>query len=172
MTAQEMYWSEIKHSLGSMIVAATALGLCYVGSPDASCEEVEVWARKLASDYRLVRSDEKMRPYAEQLVHYLEGQRTRFELPLDVRGTTFQQSVWKALMSLPYGKTSVYSDLAEAIGKPNAVRAVGAAIGANPLLIVVPCHRVIGKNGALTGYRGGLAAKSWLLQLEKRQLPV
>lgn len=101
-----------------------------------------------------------------QLDEYFAGRRRQFELRLAPRGTTFQQAVWQALQAIPYGHTCSYSELAGQIGRPQAVRAVGAANGANPLSIVVPCHRVIGRNGSLTGYAGGLPRKQLLLQLE------
>ncbi len=111
-------------------------------------------------------SKEKLIPYVEQLTAYLNGQLTEFDLPIHVKGTAFQLAVWDALKTLPYGATTSYTAIAERIGKPKAVRAVGSAIGANPILAIIPCHRVIGKNGKLTGFRSGLAMKEFLLQLE------
>jgi methylated-DNA-[protein]-cysteine S-methyltransferase len=102
----------------------------------------------------------------EQLEEYFDGKRTSFELPLAPLGTDFQRRVWKALAAIPYGATTTYAAIACSIGKPKAVRAVGAANGKNPLSIVVPCHRVIGKDGTLTGYAGGLPNKRRLLELE------
>lgn len=104
----------------------------------------------------------------EQLHAYFTGDLMLFDLPLAPRGTPFQHAVWKALAGIPYGETRTYRDIATAIGRPNAVRAVGAANGRNPLSLVVPCHRVIGSNGTLTGYAGGLERKRWLLQHERR----
>jgi methylated-DNA-[protein]-cysteine S-methyltransferase len=101
-----------------------------------------------------------------QLAEYFEGRRTHFDVPLRPEGTAFQQSVWRALLNVPFGKTSTYGALAAAIGRPTAARAVGAAVGANPLAVVVPCHRIIGADGSLTGYAGGLARKTKLLALE------
>lgn len=101
-----------------------------------------------------------------QLEQYLCGKRAEFDLPLDVQGTPFQEAVWARLRAIPYGETRTYSDIAREIGNPAAVRGVGAAVGANPALLVVPCHRVIGKNGKLTGFRDGLAVKERLLRLE------
>ncbi|MES2878704.1 MAG: methylated-DNA--[protein]-cysteine S-methyltransferase [Pseudomonadota bacterium] len=102
-----------------------------------------------------------------QLNDYFAGRRTTFDLPLDLdQGTGFQQAVWRALLDIPHGATRSYGALSGLIGKPTAVRAVGAAVGRNPLSIIVPCHRVIGANGALTGYAGGLERKTVLLQLE------
>ena len=101
-----------------------------------------------------------------QLQEYFAGKRTTFDLPLAASGTTFQQQVWQALLTIPYGKTCSYGDIARAIGNPKGVRAVGLANGKNPLAIVVPCHRVIGADGKLTGYAGGLNRKQQLLALE------
>ena len=103
---------------------------------------------------------------AEQLEQYFSGQRRAFDLPLAPRGTEFQRAVWSALATIPFGELRSYSDIARDIGRPRAVRAVGAANGRNPLPIIVPCHRVIGSNGTLTGFAGGLEAKRRLLQLE------
>lgn len=108
---------------------------------------------------------------ARQLDEYFAGKRRDFTLPLAPRGTGFQQIVWRALTQIPFGVTRSYGELARTIGRPSASRAVGAANGKNPISIIVPCHRVIGANGALTGYGGGLAAKQWLLAHEARFTP-
>ncbi len=103
-----------------------------------------------------------------QLAEYFDARRSGFDLPLAPRGTPFQQAVWKALLAVPFGATSTYGAIAAAIRRPTAVRAVGAAIGANPIGIVIPCHRIIGADGSLTGYAGGLDRKAKLLALERR----
>jgi methylated-DNA-[protein]-cysteine S-methyltransferase len=108
----------------------------------------------------------------EQLRAYFAAELTAFDLPLAPAGTPFQQSVWRALLAIPYGETASYRAIAARIGKPQAVRAVGAANGANPIPIVIPCHRVIGSNGRLTGFGGGLETKEKLLKLESRQLHI
>jgi methylated-DNA-[protein]-cysteine S-methyltransferase len=106
---------------------------------------------------------------AAQVNEYFAGARTRFDLPLDLsHGTPFQQSVWHALLRLPYGDTTSYAALSAAIGTPAAVRAVGAAVGRNPISVIVPCHRILGSDGSLTGYAGGLDRKRQLLTLEGR----
>lgn len=103
-----------------------------------------------------------------QLDDYFGGSRNRFDLPLDLQGgTAFQQSVWQALLAIPAGATTSYGAISQRVGRPTAVRAVGAAVGRNPVSIVVPCHRVVGRDGALTGYAGGLERKSALLALEQ-----
>ena len=103
---------------------------------------------------------------ARQLDGYFAGRRRTFEFPMEMAGTPFQRQVWNALQQIPYGETATYGDIASMIGKPSACRAVGLANGRNPIAIVVPCHRVIGKSGALTGYGGGLTRKEQLLALE------
>ena len=113
------------------------------------------------------RSSERLFLDAEAQLHaYFAGELERFELPLAPRGTAFQLSVWEALREIPYGSTTTYSELAAALGRPSACRAVGAANGRNPLPVIVPCHRVIGAAGELTGYGGGLERKQMLLALE------
>ena len=103
----------------------------------------------------------------EQVRAYFAGQRSHFDMPLDLSsGTAFQQAVWRALLDIPLGKTISYGEVSRRIGNPSAVRAVGGAVGRNPISIIVPCHRVMGGNGSLTGYGGGLSRKTALLQLE------
>ena len=120
-------------------------------------------------DDHLEASNAVLTDCADQLTDYFAGRRQRFALPLAAVGTAFQRSVWDALRDIPYGEIRSYRDIARSIGNPAAVRAVGAANGRNPLPIVVPCHRVIGSNGKLTGFAGGLETKKFLLELEGRQ---
>jgi O-6-methylguanine DNA methyltransferase len=105
-------------------------------------------------------------PYVNELEQYFAGKRRQFDFPLDLRGTEFQISCWQALVEIPYGETRSYADIARAVGKPNAFRAVGMANNRNPIAIVVPCHRVIASDGGLCGYGGGLDIKRKLLELE------
>jgi len=146
--------------LGRMVLAATAQGLAGVWfAGQRHLPAMDRWPEDPAHAL--------LREAARQLDDYFAGRRARFALPLDLRaGTAFQQSVWRALLAIPHGSTASYGAVSEGIGKPAAVRAVGAAIGRNPLSVVVPCHRVLGAGGALTGYAGGLARKSALLRLE------
>src|SRR5690606_9899752 len=105
----------------------------------------------------------------EEMTAYLQGELQQFSVPVSPQGTEFQREVWQALREIPYGGVASYRDIAVRVGRPQAVRAVGAANGANPVAVIVPCHRVIGSNGTLTGYAGGLEIKARLLQLEARQ---
>jgi methylated-DNA-[protein]-cysteine S-methyltransferase len=116
------------------------------------------------ADWQL--SERPFRETIQQLNAYFEGQLRRFDLPLAPEGTAFQQEVWSALQAIPYGETLSYGQLARRIGRSSACRAVGAANGRNPIPIIIPCHRVIGANGSLTGFGGGLAIKHYLLELE------
>ncbi|MES2634763.1 MAG: methylated-DNA--[protein]-cysteine S-methyltransferase [Pseudomonadota bacterium] len=146
--------------LGPMVVAATARGIAGVWfEGQRHMPDCDGW--KVQQDHPLIAQA------TSQLDEYFRGERTRFDMPLDLHhGTAFQQSVWQALLRIPSGGTTSYGLLSHSIGKPAAVRAVGAAVGRNPVSIVVPCHRVLGANGSLTGYAGGLERKSALLQLE------
>ena len=118
------------------------------------------------------RDDRVLPAVREQLTAYLAGGLDRFDVPLSPRGTAFQAAVWRALSAVPYGTTTTYGELAAAVGRPTAVRAVGAANGRNPWCLVVPCHRVVGADGSLTGYAGGLDRKRFLLDLEAGRSPL
>lgn len=145
--------------LGPLLLAATARGLSGIYfAQHKHFKGIQGW-RYDARAACLLRA-------ASQLDEYFARRRTVFDLPLDLAGTAFQCSVWQALRTIPFGHTASYGALAQRIGKPLAVRAVGSANGRNPVPIVVPCHRVIGASGALTGYAGGLARKRYLLALE------
>ncbi|PFO06249.1 cysteine methyltransferase [Bacillus sp. AFS076308] len=169
-TKPTIYWSILNYKDWKMYIAATSKGLCFVGSQGMPFEELAEWAAKRFPGSPIVESREELKQYENELVEYLDGKRKCFTIPFDYNGTDFQLSVWTALSEIPYGETRSYSEIANTINKPAAVRAVGTAIGVNPILITVPCHRVVGKNGALTGYRGGLEMKTRLLELERQGL--
>lgn len=170
MNEPTLYWSLLKFKDWNFYIATTSKGLVFVGSQNKSIEELFEWAKKRFPGSPLIEDDEMLQPFTAEITQYLEGKRKTFTVPIHYVGTPFQLAVWHALCEIPYGQTKSYSDIANDINKPAAVRAVGAAIGANPILITVPCHRVIGKNGSLIGYRGGLEMKTLLLDLEKRAL--
>ncbi|CAH0293321.1 Methylated-DNA--protein-cysteine methyltransferase, inducible [Peribacillus sp. Bi96] len=163
---QTIDWSILHYENWQLYMAKTDKGLCYVGSPDQSYEELKAWIQKRFPMARLVENEEALKPYLKEVQEYFEGTRQTFSFANDVNGTPFQLEIWDALNQIPYGETCSYSDIARIIQRSTAVRAVGTAIGANPVLITVPCHRVIGKNGSITGYRGGTEMKQYLLQLE------
>ncbi|SFB28988.1 methylated-DNA-[protein]-cysteine S-methyltransferase [Cohnella sp. OV330] len=164
---QVVRWTRIEYGEWRLHAAATDRGLCYIGSPDMPFEQLEAWTQARMRGAELVRDDAGLAPYVRELTEYWDGDRRTFEAPVDARGTAFQQAVWQALLAIPYGETRSYSEIAALVDKPSAMRAVGAAIGANPVLVCVPCHRVVGKSGAMTGYRGGLGMKTKLLELER-----
>lgn len=153
----------IPSPLGDLVLAATDDGLVQVHLP------VERHPRPIIGD------PDPGHPVLgraiEQFAAYFAGELVAFDLPLAASGTPFQQQVWAALLDIPYGETCSYGAIAKAIGHPSASRAVGAANGRNPLAIIVPCHRVIGASGDLTGYGGGMPAKVWLLAHERRLRP-
>ncbi|TDL63000.1 methylated-DNA--[protein]-cysteine S-methyltransferase [Rhodococcus qingshengii] len=162
-----LYWTQLVYENWKLYMAATSKGLCYVGSQNKPFEELELWVNKHYPGSSLVQDDVVMKPYVAEFKEFLLGERTSFTISQELKGTDFQTEVWNALCQIPYGETWTYSDIANAIQRPTAVRAVGTAIGANPVLLTVPCHRVIGKNGKLTGFRGGLDMKEQLLKIEK-----
>ncbi len=150
--------------VGRLHLLGTVDGLAAVLWPDLERE----LARIRVSPDQLIEGDVPVFDLAKsQLRAYFAGERTEFDLPLDPQGTEFQLSVWSALRKIPFGVTSSYGKQARMIDKPRAVRAVASANARNPISIVVPCHRVIGANGSLTGFAGGLDAKSWLLEHER-----
>jgi len=147
--------------LGTMTLAASTQGLCGVWFDGQQHQPDQ-------QHWEVLPTHPVLQAAATQLAAYFAAQRARFTLPLDLSlGTPFQQSVWQRLQAIPYGVTQSYGEIARYLGQPAASRAVGAAVGRNPLSIIVPCHRVVGSNGALTGYAGGLERKIALLQLEK-----
>lgn len=154
-------WHDVMASpIGPLVLVAEQEGLVAIrfarnGHPDVPAD----------SELR----KERLAGFVSQLVEYFDGARQHFELPIAPRGTPFQLAAWRALQGIPFGETRSYAAQANVIGRPKAVRAVGAANGANPIPIVIPCHRVIGSDGSLTGFGGGLDAKRWLLEFESRQ---
>ena len=153
-------FSEIESPVGRLILRAngTSLTGIYFDGPNPPPPGLQHWTRNANAGPLL--------EAARQLEEYFTGARREFELPLEMEGTEFQKRAWRNLLTIPYGETRSYGDQAKLIGNPNASRAVGMANGRNPIPIVVPCHRVIGANGSLTGFGGGLDRKRWLLAHE------
>jgi methylated-DNA-[protein]-cysteine S-methyltransferase len=154
----EIFWTEVETPIGSLLLAGTASALRTVRLPGNRLGH--------APEPEWVFDPRPLRAAKDQLTEFFAGRRRQFELSLEPIGTAFQLTVWRALEAIPFGTTVSYAELARRIGRPEAVRAVGLANGANPLPIVVPCHRVIGSDGSLTGYGGGLELKRALLALE------
>ena len=155
--------------LGEMLAIASPAGLClleFVGQGGVAREQAQVQAARGGAPAR-PGANALTEQLGRELAEYFAGQRQRFDVPLDLIGTPFQLRVWQALLAIPHGQTRSYAQQARSIGQPTATRAVAAANGANKVSIIVPCHRVIGSNGSLTGYGGGLPRKTWLLALER-----
>jgi AraC family transcriptional regulator, regulatory protein of adaptative response / methylated-DNA-[protein]-cysteine methyltransferase len=157
----------VESALGRLLVASTARGVCAVamGSSDAELE------RALAREYpsATIAADRGvLAKWTHAILAHLEGRRPRLDLPLDVQATAFQWQVWQALAAIPYGETRTYRDVAAAIGRPRAVRAVARACATNPVALAIPCHRVVAADGSTGGYRWGAARKKMLLTTERR----
>jgi methylated-DNA-[protein]-cysteine S-methyltransferase len=156
-------YKTIQSPVGELILVARGTKLAAILWQNERLNRVRLGPLEPDSDHPTLKETER------QLLEYFSGQRRRFELELDFAGTDFQVRVWQALLTIPFGETRSYRDIAIQIGQPTATRAVGAANGRNPISIIAPCHRVIGTSGSLTGFAGGLAAKQFLLSLEGQQ---
>jgi len=158
-----MKYRYIKSPIGALLLAGDDEGLKCVGFPQGKGQI------QPQSDWK--KDDRAFKEVKKQLDEYFAGKRRTFDLKLAPAGTAFQRDVLKSLQQIPYGETRSYQDIASGVGRPKAVRAVGAANGRNPLPIIIPCHRVIGANGSLTGFGGGLPTKQFLLDLERGKRP-
>jgi O-6-methylguanine DNA methyltransferase len=165
---ETIHIAQLDAPIGRMRIASSEAGLAYVELPKAAGCGLRGWMHHNVPDARCVESRAPNAAAIEQILEYLDGERTEFDLPLDLRGTDFQRAVWTVLRGIPFGERRSYRDVAEAVGRPRAMRAVGTANGSNPLSLVVPCHRVINADGKLGGYGGGLTLKAKLLDMESR----
>jgi methylated-DNA-[protein]-cysteine S-methyltransferase len=159
-------YTVVETDVGPVRLAATDEGLCKIALGMETPESFASWLARHVGPATQEAESRLLTRAATQLNAYLDDDLREFDLPLDLRGTSFQRSVWRAVADVRYGQTVTYSEIAARIGRPNAIRAVGAANGANPLPILIPCHRVIGRDGTLRGYGGGLHIKEALLSLE------
>jgi AraC family transcriptional regulator, regulatory protein of adaptative response / methylated-DNA-[protein]-cysteine methyltransferase len=161
--------TKIETPLGEMIAGATDEGVCLLEFHDRKILPKEYKDLKKLLDTTLEEGENKhLKSLRKQLKEYFEGKRKEFNIPLVIPGSEFQQAVWKELQNIQYGATRSYQEQAGALGSPESVRAVANANGLNRIAIVIPCHRVIGSDGSLTGYGGGLARKKWLIDHEKK----
>jgi methylated-DNA-[protein]-cysteine S-methyltransferase len=154
----QVVYTTIDSPIGTLLLSGDEQGLSGV--------YMELHKGGLLPTAQWQQDDEALAPAAEQLRAYFDGRLRKFDVPLSLHGTDFQLQVWHALCEIPFGQTISYGELARRIGKPQAMRAVGAANGRNPVSIIVPCHRVVGSTGSLTGFGGGLPRKRWLLDHE------
>jgi methylated-DNA-[protein]-cysteine S-methyltransferase len=163
IAVQPCYYSEIDSPVGTLLLRGDGAALT------GTYMQKQRYRPPLPDHY--VRDDAKFRTTREQLTAYFAGKLQKFDLPLAPQGTPFQQMVWQALLDIPFGATESYGQLAKRINHDGAARAVGLANGHNPIGIIIPCHRVIGANGSLTGYGGGIERKQWLLNHEQEHAP-
>ncbi len=161
-----IFYTITESPIGPLWLGATPAGLCRIGLPGEHPADRERWLARWFGPEKPEENAEALAPVVSQLREYFSRIRRRFDLPLDLRGTEFQRRVWAELLNIPYGQTVSYGELARRVGRPEAARAVGGAVGANPIPIIVPCHRVIGTDRSLVGYGGGLDVKAALLRLE------
>ncbi len=164
---ERIAWGVFALPIGKALLAATPAGVCAVKIGDDAARLEQLLAEEF-SEADLVADRRALEPVAQALREWLAGDGSRARLPLDLRGTVFQRRVWQALRRIPRGETRSYGEIARAVGRPSAVRAVGAACGANPVALLVPCHRAVRADGGLGGYAWGLDRKRRLLALEKR----
>jgi AraC family transcriptional regulator of adaptative response/methylated-DNA-[protein]-cysteine methyltransferase len=164
--ARTVRYATAASPLGLLFLAATDRGVCclFLGGTEKELKD-EFLSRLPGAELRPDTAG--LRPWLAEVQEYLEGRRTSPDVPLDVRGTPFQRRVWEALRRIPYGRTRTYREVARAVGAPAAVRAVGGACAANPVALVIPCHRVVRSDGGLGGFAGGIGFKERLLALEK-----
>ncbi|GKV65342.1 methylated-DNA--protein-cysteine methyltransferase, inducible [Sporosarcina sp. NCCP-2331] len=165
-----VYWTRFEVEDGCVTLAANEKGVCYIGLAEDSEERMKEWLFKQTGVVEMREDTDRLAASAVEIKKYLSGEAQQFDSPIDCIGTPFQLTVWKALRAIPYAKTVTYSEIAEQIGRPAAVRAVASAIGKNPLLLMTPCHRVIAKDGSLSGYRDGPQWKEHLIRLEQNTL--
>ncbi len=162
----EVVYARVDSPVGNVWVASTGAGICRIALGAEQPGSFLSWLSRNLRPVELYEDAELMTVATSQLGEYFSGERQAFDLPLDVHGTAFQRAVWSQVACIPYGATASYGDIAQLVGKPKGSRAVGAAVGANPLPIVIPCHRVIGSSGELVGFGAGLDVKERLLRLE------
>lgn len=164
--SEEIIYAQMDSPVGPVWVASTEEGICGIGLGAGQPEGLLDWLSGQVGSQPPHENPAGLEGALAQLREYFAGRRRTFDVPLDVRGTDFQRAVWSEVARIPYGGMASYGEVARRVGKPGAARAVGAAVGANPLPILIPCHRVIGADGSLTGYGGGLDVKAALLRLE------
>ncbi len=164
--SDHIYESTLVSPIGPVQIVSTGRGLAALELGKGSRKKLEKWVRRTFPGVERSPAGKRHRVFEDQLREYFEGRRQVFDLPLDLRGSDFQKAVWAQVARIPFGQTATYGEVAHLVGRPRASRAVGAANGANPVPIIVPCHRVIGANGSLTGYGGGIENKRRLLAHE------
>lgn len=164
-----LYYTLFTYGDLSFYLAATRKGLCFVGKNPANLEELKLWALKHVEPYQLRPNDQIMEKYTLPFIRYFKGKHVDWTTTeIDLYGTAFQKRVWHTLAAIDYGETTTYDTVAKHLAPPSSARAVGGALNKNPLMVIIPCHRVLAKSGKLTGFRGGIEMKKTLLSLESK----
>lgn len=158
-------YSIVACDLGYLLVATTDKGICAVKFGDRKQNLIKTLTEEF-NEATMIRNDSNLQDWIESILNLIAGKKAHHDLPLDIRGTSFQQQVWQELQKIPWGETRTYGEIANNIGKPKATRAIGNACGANPVALIIPCHRVIRSDGSLGGYRWGIECKQKLLDKE------
>ena len=167
-TRSTIFYGEMESPLGPLTVVCSQKGVCLIefGAIENSLSSIKVWLKRNYMKNELVHDQVFVQPVIMQLEQYFQGERMEFDVAVDLVGTNFQKLVWEHLQNIRFGETKTYKQIAQEIGAPKAVRAIGGANNKNPIPIIIPCHRVIGSNGALVGYGGGVEKKEILLEME------
>lgn len=170
--SEVVYYTELETEVGPITIASTIKGICWLnfGYNEKTINQLRIWAKKWLNIEQILEDKNELNDVKSQLIEYFDNKRTEFDLDLDLYGTSFQKIVWESLLTIPYGEVRSYKDIAKLINMPKSVRAVGGANHNNPISVIVPCHRVIGSNGNLVGYGGGLEIKQFLLELEGHKI--
>lgn len=163
---QTLYWTSFRSPLGPIFVASTAKGVCAISIPENTKRDFFDWIGKQFEGYQIEESANKNEQIVGELRRYFEGTAVQFKSKLDLHGTEFQRQVWSELKNIPYGSVITYKELAKRVGRPRGYQAVGRANAANPLPVVIPCHRVVGSDDDLVGYGAGIKTKQYLLRIE------
>ncbi|MDA0986810.1 MAG: methylated-DNA--[protein]-cysteine S-methyltransferase [Bacteroidetes bacterium] len=162
----KIYYSVYNYEVGNLKIFSTNKGICYLGLPNQKYELIIKWFKKYFNPFEIIKDDSKNKYIHKELKKYFENKLRRFNCNYDLRGTKFQRKIWVELLKIPFSQIISYKQLAEKINHKKSYRAVGNAIGKNPVAIIIPCHRVIATNGSLGGYSGGIRIKKLLLNLE------
>ncbi len=172
MTNTDIFYSELNTPLGIITIIANKMGVLRIDFGDYDSNQIVInnWLKKWLDTNNIQQNDELLFASRQQLTEYFLGKRKEFNLPLLLFGTPFQKLVWQTLTNIPYGETRSYKEIALEINSPKSVRAIGGANHQNPIPIIIPCHRVIGSNGELVGYGGGIEIKKYLLEFEKNMI--
>lgn len=170
-TSSSIVYRIVPCDLGYLLLATTKQGICSLKIGDCADNLVKALADEF-NQTRIIKDDDSNPEWLDKILDFIAGQKYSLDLPIDIQGTEFQKQVWQALQNISYGETRTYQEIAIAIGKPKAVRAIGSACGANPIALIIPCHRVVRSDGSLGGYHWGIERKQKLIERENQVLNI